>query len=62
MDTTNTNTTRAARFAAIVIVGALALSVAAIATIGAESSGTDSGFLTRVGDYIAAASEALGGG
>ena len=63
MNTVDTNTTRAVRrFAAIVIVGALALSFAAIATLGSATNETGGGIFAWMGDYIAAVSEALGGG
>ena len=48
------------RFAAIVIVGALALSFAAIATLGAGASGTGGGIFASMDDYIAEMTGALG--
>lgn len=51
---------RVRRFAAIVIVGALALSFAAIATLGAGASETGAGIFASMGDYITKMSEALG--
>jgi hypothetical protein len=63
MNTIDTNTTRTVRrFAAIVIVGTLALSFAAIATLGSQTNGTGGGIFAWMGDYITAASEALGSG
>ena len=62
MNTIDTNTTRAVRrFAAIVIVGALALSLAAIATLGAQTDATG-GFFALLGDYITEVAKALGSG
>ena len=61
MNTIDTKTHRAAR-AAIVIFGALALSFAAIATLGMETGETGGGVFARMGDYLAAVTEALGGG
>lgn len=48
------------RFAAIVIVGALALSFAALATLGAGASESGGGILASAGDYIAEMTQALG--
>jgi len=63
MNAITTRSTRASRrLAAIVIVVALALSVAAIATLRAEPNGTDRGIFTTMGDYLTAVGEALGGG
>jgi hypothetical protein len=61
MNTIDTKTSRAA-LAAIVIFGALALSFAAIATLGVDAGDTGGGVFARLGDYLAAVSEALGGG
>jgi hypothetical protein len=61
MSTTYANTTRRVRrFATIVIVGALALSFAALATLGAGASETGGGIFGSIGDYIAEMAQALG--
>jgi len=61
MNPLDTNTTRAAgRFTVIAILVFLAVSVAAIATLGAQTDATDHGITTLMGDYIAQVGEALG--
>lgn len=50
------------RLAAITIVAALALSFAAIVTLGAETNVTAGGILASLGDYITEVGEALGRG
>jgi hypothetical protein len=61
MNPLDTNTTRAAgRFTVIAILVFLAVSVAAIATLGAQNDATDNGITALVGDYIAQVGEALG--
>ena len=61
MSTTYANTTRRVRrFAAIVIIGALALSFAAIATLGAGTSETGGGIFATAGDYLTEMTQALG--
>jgi len=47
------------RLAVIAIVGALALSFAAIATLRAETDVTGGGIFAAMGDYIAAVGETL---
>ena len=46
----------------IVIIGTLALSLAAIATLGAENSGTSGGMFGTMGDYVATMTEGLASG
>jgi hypothetical protein len=61
MNPLDTNTTRAAgRFTVIAILVFLAVSFAAIATLGTQNDPTDHGFIAWVGDYLAQAGEALG--
>jgi len=61
MNPLDTNTTRAAgRFTVIAILVFLAVSLAAIATLGAQNEPTDYGITAWVGDYIAQVGEALG--
>jgi len=63
MKTIGANTTRSVRrLAAIAIVGALALSFAAIATLGAETTSTGDGIFAWMGDYITRVADALGNG
>ncbi|HXW74797.1 MAG TPA: hypothetical protein VEK10_08295 [Steroidobacteraceae bacterium] len=58
----HTNSTRAVRrLAAIAIVGVLALSFAAIATLGAEADVTSGRIFAWMGDYITEVGAALGG-
>jgi hypothetical protein len=60
MNTIDIHNTRAVRrLAAIAIVGALALSFAAIATLRAETDVTSGGIFAWMGDYIAAVGETL---
>jgi hypothetical protein len=62
MNTVITNPTRAVhRLSAIAIIGALALSFAAIATLAAETNIT-SGISAWMGDYITEVGEVLGAG
>jgi hypothetical protein len=64
MNTIDTNASSAfrRRLAAIAIVGALAVSfAAAFGALKADTS-TGDGMFARLGDYISAVSEALGGG
>jgi hypothetical protein len=56
-----TRTNRARHLAAVIIAVALTLGFTAIATLGAEINGTGDGIFTRMGDYLAAMTEALGG-
>ena len=61
MNPLDTNTTRAAgRFTVIAIVVFLAVSLAAIATLGAQNDATDHGIIAWVGNYAAQVGEALG--
>jgi hypothetical protein len=61
MSTLDTNTTHAVRrFAAVAIVVALAVSLAAIATIGAETGATGDSIFAWLGDYFSQAGAALG--
>jgi hypothetical protein len=61
MNPLDTNTTRAAgRFTVIAILVFLAVSLAAIATVGARSDATDHGITAWVGDYLAQVGETLG--
>ena len=63
MITIDTNAPRSVRrLVAIVILGAVALSVAALATVGAQPNDTGGGFLAWLGEYLSQVSEALGGG
>jgi hypothetical protein len=61
MTTIVTRTDRARHLAAIVIAVALTLGFAAIASVGAEINDADDGIFARMGDYLAAMTEALGG-
>ena len=61
MTTFITRTNRARHLAAIVIAVALTVGFAAIATVGAEINDTGDGSFARMGDYLAAMTEALGG-
>lgn len=61
MTTIVTRSNRARHFAAIVIAVALTLGFAAIATLGAEINDAGGGLFARMGDYLAATTEALGG-
>ncbi len=47
---------------AIIVALALTLALAAIATLGAETSQTGGGIVPAMGDYITAMTEALGSG
>ena len=61
MNPLDTNTTRAAgRFTVIAILVFLAVSVATIATLGAQNDAADHGIIAWVGDYVAQVGEALG--
>jgi hypothetical protein len=61
MNTVFTPTTRAVRpVAAIAIVGALTLSLAAIATLATMSDATGDGIFASLGDYLTEVGEALG--
>jgi len=63
MNTIGANTNRSfRRVAVIAIVGTLALSFAALATLGAETGSTGDGIFASMGDYIAKVAEALGSG
>ena len=63
MNAIDTKRARAVRrLAVIVLVGALALSFAAIATLGVETDVTGDGAFAWVGEYMAKVAEALGGG
>jgi hypothetical protein len=63
MNTFDTNTTRAARRrAAIVIVVALALGFGAVAVLRAETNVASGAMFASVSDYITEVGEALGGG
>lgn len=62
MNTTDSTTSRVRRFAAIAIVGALALSFAvAFAALKADNA-TGDGIFAQIGDYISQVGEALEGG
>lgn len=61
MNTFNINTTRTMRRLAIAIV-ALALGLAAIATLGTATSVTSGGKSAWMGDYLTEVAEALGNG
>jgi hypothetical protein len=61
MNPLDTNATRAAgRFAVIAILVFLAVSFAALATLGGETDATSDGIFALMGDYLAQAGEALG--
>lgn len=61
MNTVFTPTTRAVRpLAAAAIVGALALSLAAIATLVMMSDATSDGIFASLGDYLTEVGEAFG--
>jgi hypothetical protein len=61
MNTVFTPTTRAVRpLAAAAIVGALALSLAVIATLATMSDTTGAGIFPSLGDYLTEVGEALG--
>jgi len=61
MNPLDTNTTRAAgRFTVIAILVFLAVSLAALATVGAQNDGTDHGITAWLGNYLAQVGEALG--
>ena len=63
MNTIGANTNRSIRrLAVIAVVGALALSFAALAALGAETGSTGDGIFASVGDYIGTVAEALGSG
>ena len=60
MNSTYATAIRVRRFAAIVIIGALALSFAAIATLEAGAGDSCGGIFSSMGDYIADMTSALG--
>jgi len=60
MTTIGTHTRAGRRLAAFIIVGVLAFSLVAIATVGAEANDSAGRIFAGLGDYIAAMSEALG--
>ena len=60
MNSTYATAIRVRRFAAIVIIGALALSFAAIATLEAGVGDSGGGIFSSMGDYIADMTSALG--